>query len=145
MYWFGPDFQNWTDAHNSAGVTTTGTNWALAEGQEGGGQKYKTFVLIANPSTSDASVRLPHAARRRTAGHHLRAVHRARQLALHLLRGATGGMRRPRSRQLQDGELFGIQLESINGTPIVIERALYWDFGGEAYSAGTNETGIRIK
>ena len=57
MYWFGA-FQNWTDAHNSAGVTTTGTSWAMAEGQNGGALKYKTFVLIANPSASDATVQM---------------------------------------------------------------------------------------
>ena len=47
--------------------------------------------------------------------------------------------------QLQNGEMFGVNVESTNGTPIVIERAFYWDGGGESFGAGTNETGFRIR
>ncbi|WP_157899636.1 hypothetical protein [Luteitalea pratensis] len=143
MYWFGA-FQNWTDAHNSAGVTTTGTNWAMAEGQSGGALKYKTFVLIANPSASDATVQM-------------RLLREGGRAAV-----TTGTFTVPANSrftcyagqpgpcqdafaQLQDGEMFGVSVESVNGTPIVIERALYWDGGGEAFGAGTNETGVRIR
>ena len=41
--------------------------------------------------------------------------------------------------------MFGVAVESVNGTPIVIERALYWDGGGETFGAGTNETGFRVR
>ena len=47
--------------------------------------------------------------------------------------------------QLQDGEMFGLQVESVNGVPIAVERTVYWDHAGEAFSAGTNETGVRIR
>lgn len=143
MYWFGA-FQNWTDAHNSAGVTTTGTNWALAEGQNGGALNYKTFVLIANPSSTAATVRM----------RLLREGGRAAVTSATFTVPANSrftcyagqpGACQDAFAQLQDGEMFGVNVESVNGTPIVIERALYWDGGGESFGAGTNETGIRVR
>jgi hypothetical protein len=47
QYWpYTPD--QWYEAHNSGGVTATGTNWALAEGRVGGAQHYQTYILLAN-------------------------------------------------------------------------------------------------
>ncbi len=143
MYWFG-SFENWTDAHNSAGVTTTGTRWALAEGQNGGAQQHKTFVLIANPSGSAATVRL----------RLLREGGRAAVTSANFEVPANSrftcyagqpGACQDAFAQLQDGESFGVGVESVNDVPIVVERALYWDGGGEAFGAGTNETGIRVR
>ncbi len=143
MYWFGA-FQNWTDAHASAGVTTTGTSWALAEGQNGGPQGYKTFVLIANPSSAAATVRM------RLLRENGRAVVTSADFTIPANSRFTCYAGQPGPcqdafAQLQDGEMFGVQVDSINGTPIVIERALYWDGGGESFGAGTNETGIRVR
>ena len=36
-------------------------------------------------------------------------------------------------------------VESLNGVPIVVERAMYWNGGGEFWGGGTNETGFRIR
>ncbi len=143
MYWFGA-FQNWTDAHNSAGVTTTGTSWALAEGQQGGAQKHQTFVLVANPSGSAASVRL------RLLRESGRPVVTSAPFPVAAGSRFTcyAGQPGPCAdafAQLADGEMFGVHVESVNGTPIVIERAMYWDHAGEFWSAGTNETGIRVQ
>ena len=57
MYWPDP-FTSWHEAHDSAGVTATGTHWALAEGEIGGPLGFETYILFANPSASDASVTL---------------------------------------------------------------------------------------
>ena len=46
----------WTEAHNSPGSTTTGTRWALAEG-EAGGRRRADVVLIANTSSTAGRVR----------------------------------------------------------------------------------------
>ena len=143
MYWFG-GFQTWTDAHNSAGITTTGTAWALAEGQNGGSQAHKTFVLIANPSGTAANVRL------RLLREGGRPVVTSAEFSVPANSRFTCYAGQPGPcqdafAQLQDGERFGVSVESVNAVPIVIERALYWDGGGEAFGAGTNETGIRIR
>ena len=55
MYWPGA---NWAEAHASAGVTSTGTQWALGEGEVGGSRGFQSYFLIANPSGQAASVRL---------------------------------------------------------------------------------------
>ena len=42
---------------------------------------------------------------------------------------------------------FGTLIESLGATPaqIVVERAMYWNGGGEFWGAGTNETGFKLK
>ncbi len=48
MWW--PD-QIWYEAHDSAGATETGTQWGIAEGEDGGANNTQTYILIANTST----------------------------------------------------------------------------------------------
>ena len=50
MWWPGPTSATWQEAHNSPGETTTGTRWAMAEGEVGGPRDTDTYVLIANTS-----------------------------------------------------------------------------------------------
>jgi hypothetical protein len=38
-----------------------------------------------------------------------------------------------------------VLIESQNGVPIVVERAMYWDANGVHWSGGTNETGVKIR
>jgi hypothetical protein len=38
-----------------------------------------------------------------------------------------------------------VLVESTNGVPIVVERAMYWNGGGEFFGAGTNETGTALR
>mgnify|MGYP003406619131 CR=1 FL=1 len=42
---------------------------------------------------------------------------------------------------------FGAIVESLGTTPaqIVVERAMYWNGGGEFWGGGTNETAVRIR
>ena len=143
MYWFGTS-NNWTDAHNSAGVTTTSTLWGLAEGENGGILAYQTFILIANPSTSDATVRL----------RLLREGGRTSVLSAPITVSAESrftcyagqpGPCQDAFAQLQDGEKFGALIESTNGARIVVERAMYWNGGGEFFGAGTNETATQLR
>jgi hypothetical protein len=46
---------------------------------------------------------------------------------------------------LSSGETFGAVINSTNGVPIAVERAMYWDSATRAWSAGTNETGFLLK
>ena len=46
---------------------------------------------------------------------------------------------------LGSGETFGALIESTNGVPIAVERAMYWDSATRHWSAGTNETGFLLK
>ena len=54
----GPTAANWAEVHNAPGATTTGTRWALADGEQGGGRSTETYILIANTSAFDGTARV---------------------------------------------------------------------------------------
>lgn len=133
MYWPG-SFSQWYEAHASAGVTSTGTKWALAEGEFGGNLNYQTWILLANPSSSAATVRMTF----------LRAS--GPPLSYDFSVPANSRLSRSAGEfPLQSGERFGVMVESLNGVPIVMERAMYWDGAGQYWGGGTNETAVRIR
>jgi hypothetical protein len=47
--------------------------------------------------------------------------------------------------QLTDGARFGVVVESMNGVPLAVEHAIYWNGGGEFWGGGSNETGFKIR
>jgi hypothetical protein len=129
MYW--PRFP-WYGAHNSAGVTAAGTRWVLAEGETGGPLGFASYVLLANPRNEDAAVTMtilrtdrPPLATRFTVPAYSRVTRGAHELAL------------------ESGERFGVLIDS--SSPIVVERALYWNGGGVFWGAGTTETATRVR
>jgi hypothetical protein len=133
MYWPDP-FVSWYEAHASAGVTQSGVKWALAEGEVGGALNHQTFVLLANPAATSATVRLTYIRRD------------AAPLTREVTVPANGRLTTSAAQvALVSGEQFGVVVESTNGVPIVVERALYWDALGQFWGAGTNETAVRIR
>ena len=48
---------NWHEGHNSPGATTTGTSWAIAEGEDGGPRGTQTYILVANTSAVQGIVK----------------------------------------------------------------------------------------
>jgi hypothetical protein len=134
MYWPG-NFADWTEAHASAGVTATGTRWAMAEGEFGGSRGFETYVLLANPTSNDASVAVTLL---RSGGRDPLPMQTtvAANSRLTLSAGQLG---------LTPGEQFGIVIDSTNGVPVVAERAMYWNGGGVFWGGGTNETAVRLR
>jgi len=131
MYWPDP-FSSWYEAHSSAGVTATGTQWALAEGEVGGPQGFETYILLANPNAANASVTL--------------TFLRANAAPLTLTRTVPANGRLTVSAAealLASGEKFGILIDA--SQPIAVERAMYWNGGAQFWGAGTNETAVRIR
>ena len=55
QYWPDPA-PSWYEAHNSFGVTSTGTRWGLAEGRVGLNTGYQTYILLANPNNKPVDV-----------------------------------------------------------------------------------------
>ena len=142
MWWPGPTWTTWAEAHNSAGSTATGTLWALAEGEEGGSRNVQTYITIANTSAYpglakvtllfedgaapvEATVALPPNSRTN--------VTPPGQFAASF---PAGSHRR-----------FGAIVESVGTVPaqIVVERPMYWDANGVTWSAGTNALGTRLR
>ena len=100
--------------HASAGVTSPGTRWFLAEGATG--DFFDLYVLIANPETRPADIRVTYLLPDGS------TIARVRQVA-------------PRSRttihvDTEDARLastaVSTTVESTNGTPILVERAMWW-------------------
>ena len=48
-------FDQWTETHNSFGVTEAGMKWGLAEGRAGGPESYQTYILLANAGTENGA------------------------------------------------------------------------------------------
>jgi hypothetical protein len=136
MYWPG-NFATWMEGHASAGLTTTGTVWSLAEGEHGGPRGFLTYLLIANPSSQPASVTV--------------TLLRAAGPPLTLTRTVAANGRRTIAPEdlaaagLASGERFGALVSSADDVPIVVERAMYWSAAGQAFGGGTNETGVRLR
>jgi hypothetical protein len=133
MYWPG-NVTEWYEAHASAGVTETGTRWVLAEGEQGSAIGFDTYILIANPSDQDATVRLRAL---KTSGSGPVVDVRVRANSRETLNATQLGV--------GSGDQFGVLADSTNGVPIVVERAMYWNGAGAFWGGGTNETGTRLK
>jgi hypothetical protein len=129
QYWPGPPSE-WTEAHNSFGVTTPGPRWALAEGRVGGAEAYQTFILLANPGNVAADVTLTFLREGQPSFTKSVSVPPVSRLTV------------PVGPDTQVPELtnerFGVRLDST--TPIVVERAMYWNALGQTWAAGTNAT-----
>jgi hypothetical protein len=132
MWWPGPTSASWQEAHDSPGSTQAGPRWVVADGEAGGVSAAQTFVLVANTTASATSARVT------------------------LLPESGSGTSRtftigPRSRFTIDAGAafvvtgrFGVLVESIDGTPLVVERASYTDASGIHWAAGTNALASRL-
>ena len=133
QYWPNP-FPRWYEAHNSFGVTSLGTRWGLAEGRVGGPESYQTYILLANPGTTDAEVTVTFLRESGAPLEHVVTVAAGRRFNV-AVDGAPGGI------GLHD-EKFGALITSTQ--PIAVERALYGDATGQVWQMGTNAVGTRL-
>jgi hypothetical protein len=143
MWWPGPTWTTWYEAHNSPGTTETGTLWALAEGESGGSRGVETYILIANTSASagQAKVTLLFEDGGPAAVQTFDLLPNSRRTIYPPLDFAgavpAGSHRR-----------FASLIESLGTTPaqIVVERAMYSnDDAGVVWAAGTNAVGTKLK
>jgi hypothetical protein len=127
---------NWYEAHNSAGETSAGTAWALAEGRVGGDNHAQTYILLANPGTQAATVTITFL---REAG----ATPVVKTFVVAPTSRLNVRVTGPDSDvpELAD-ENFGASL--ISTQPITVERSMYTDAAGVVWAAGTNATATRI-
>jgi hypothetical protein len=130
QYWPAPD---WYEAHNSFGVTATGTRWGLAEGRVGGANAYQTFILLANPGDTEAAVTVRFLrADGRVPLVKTFSVPPTRRFTI-AITGDAGSM----VPELSD-EAFGASIESTRA--IAVERAMYSNANGVIWAAGTSAT-----
>jgi hypothetical protein len=129
MWWPSP---NWYEAHLSAGATTTGTVWALAEG----GTSTETYVLIANTSATDGTAEVTlyfeNGSAPQTRTFPLPANSRANvPISSEFPTAAANGA-------------FGTIVTS-SGPPIVVERAMYSNAAGQVWAAGSDALGTKLQ
>jgi hypothetical protein len=135
MWWPG---DGWYEAHNTAGATTTGTEWALAEGEVDASRNLDTYILVANTSTVPADVKVTLLFEDGTTSERTYA-----------------GIN-PRSRfnvpvrsffPEAAGRRFGAVIRSIGAAAaqIVVERAIYWNANGQNWAAGTNALATKLQ
>lgn len=136
MWWPGPTFAQWAEAHNSFGTTSTGPRWGLAEGEEGGPDGRTTYILIANTSATAAQARVTLLFEDGT------TATRDYTIPSRSRFNVAVGVEFPEAR----GRRFGAIVESLGTAPaeLVVERAMYWDEGGVPWAAGTNAVATRL-
>jgi YVTN family beta-propeller protein len=132
QYWPG---LAWEEAHASAGVTSTATRWGLADGQVGGPQNHQTYILLANPGASEASVVVTFL---RPTGETITRFFTVPANTRRNVSIAGAGSDVP---ELINAS-FGALIESTQ--PIAVERSMYSDAGGMAWAAGTNLTATAL-
>jgi hypothetical protein len=141
MYWPGTG-ATWSEAHNSFGVTETGLRWGLAEGRAGAPFNYETYILIANPGAQAANVRATFLKPDGTTLIRTYTVNATSRFNIRVHAGASSGEIGDVS-ELPNSQ-FGAIIESTNGVPIVVERAMYWDALGQRWAGGTNATATKL-
>ena len=133
MWWPSP---NWYEAHLTAGTTTTGTRWALAEGEIGNaaGESKETYILIANTGASDGSATVT------------LLVEGGAPIVTQVQLKARSRTNVPISGLFPAGTnaKFGVIIES-NGVPIVVERAMYTSTGDLIWTAGTAAVAMKLQ
>ena len=133
MYW-STIGGGWQEAHNSFGVTTTGTKWGTADGRAGGARGYQTYILVANTSTT-ATARLVATFMRTDGTQVTRTLDVGPSRRLNIDCNSIP--------ELANSE-FGVVVESTNAVPIVVERATYWNADGILWAGGTNVTATPV-
>jgi hypothetical protein len=137
MWWPGGADGPWFEAHNSPGSTSTGTAWALAEGETGGAAGTATYILVANTAAATASVRVTLFIE--GGGSEVRTFSVPGNSRFNVdVAGAFGAAVVDRR--------FGALVESLGTAPapIVVERAMYTNADGRVWAAGTNALATKI-
>jgi hypothetical protein len=125
---------------NVIGASSAATEWHFPEGASGG--LFDTYLLLANPGTSDATVRLtlfiegvgrftasqPELIKTVRAGSRLTIYMNEFLTALEAAEGRPVGSLRGRS--------FSTKVDVLSGDPVVAEEALYWNWDGVNFWRG---------
>jgi hypothetical protein len=143
MWWPG---SSWYEGHATVATNTTGTAWAVADGETGGAANTRTYLLVASGASATSDSLRVRAIR--DSGPPLERVYQDALL--------------PNARLTVDlgeafptlvGERIGVILESMGQTsggavppmPIVVERAMYSDANGVFWAAGSNLVATRLR
>jgi hypothetical protein len=136
MWWPGTA-ATWHEGHNSAGAPVSGTKWAVADGESGGASAQETYLLVANTSATEASVRVTLFFEDGTTLTRTFAVKGTSRFKVAVAAEFPAA----------DGRRYGALIESLGAAPaqLVVERAMYSSAGGVHWAAGTVALATRIE
>jgi hypothetical protein len=136
MWWPGGP-GTWHEAHASLGATLDGTAWAIADGEADATRNLRTYVLIANVGGSDGLARVRVFFEGGGETEVARTVPANSRTNVDVGAEVVGA----------EGRRFAVLVESVGGSPapLVVERATYWDAGGQRWAAGTNAAATRLR
>ena len=128
MYW--KNTSTWTLAHDSIGVTSTATTWYLAEGST---SNFDTYVLVQNPTTSDARIRLTYMDDSGNTEVETTTVSAQRRYT-----------RKINSVDNMDGKTgVSTKVDSLNSVGIIVERAMYkYNSAGSQWILAHDSVGV---
>jgi hypothetical protein len=135
--WWPNNGTGWIEGHNSFGLTTTGTKWMLAEGEQGGSNNTNTFVLVANTSAFSGDIKVtllfedqPEVSRTFT-----------------VLPNSRFNVPFDGEFANAQGKRFATIVESLGDNPpqVVVERAMYSDAGGVMWASGSNAVATKLR
>lgn len=132
MWWPGTPGGSWTEAHNSAASTATASRWVMADGQASASAW--TFVLVANTGSEATNVRFTL----------LGADGRGRSVDAQVAAQQRFSIDVAGTFPEALDTRFGLLVESLDGAPLVVERATYRDGAGIHWAAGTNSLGTPL-
>jgi hypothetical protein len=133
MWWPSP---NWYEAHLSAGTTSTGTKWALAEGENA--FDGETYILIANTGATAGTATVTFLQE----GTPYHGGPAPIQITVPLKANSRTNVRPADVPGL--AVRFGTVVES-DGVPIVVERAMYQTTNGVVWSVGTSAVATKLQ
>ncbi|MPZ20649.1 MAG: hypothetical protein GEV06_22475 [Luteitalea sp.] len=133
MWWPGSPAGQWHGSHGTVGATRTSTRWALAEGEVGGPARVRTYLFVANTSSTVGKARVTLLFEDGT------SAMRTYELPARSHTGISVAHDFPES----ESRRFGALVESVGTTPaaLVVERALYWNADGRRRAAGAAALG----
>jgi Tol biopolymer transport system component len=134
----------WTEGHAAVGSTTTGIKWAVADGEVGLlPEDTATFLLVANTAAVAATVRMTLLFEAGGALSQDFAVAANSRFTVPVVTSEAAPsatyMRVPR------GTRFSAVVESLGATPIVVERAMYWNVEGQFWGAGSDVLATKLQ
>jgi hypothetical protein len=135
MWWPDRPGGQWTEAHNSAGATTTASRWILADGISSTANQAATYALVANTSSSTTTVRFTLLGEAGVVRSVEQAVGGNARFSIDVAGLFSEAL----------NSRFSLLVESLEGAPLVVERASYWNAGAVKWSAGTNSLAMPLK
>lgn len=134
MWWPGHRGGPWTEAHNSAGATTTAARWVLADGISATTSGATTYALVANTGETSSRVRFTL----------LTPTGRGPAVETVIAANRRFSLDVPETFVEARNSTFGLLVESLDGAPLVVERASYWNAGGVTWAAGTDSLAMPL-